>query len=236
MKTAFTAFALFALIALGAALVGENARRTHLTVRTIVDEEQVLATLARKRRKEPSTGVIRDAGRGRLSLVVDGRVVFAGFKLSDVTVATDGALALLCRTSAAMPIEKADLKTNDPSEVLEGSIGQVWVVTPDGAHRRQVSPKNMSASGPLISPDGRLVSFAGVILGDRNLPHAGIGLFVWHAQLDRLITTIVVRDTQGYMYPLEWTAQGDELWVYVDEGERNGGAVRLELIRPRFDP
>jgi hypothetical protein len=163
-----------------------------------VTEETAVEDLL-KRTMGMAVGEKRDLGGGREGLVLEGKVLFEGFQLGPARMSDSGRLTVASHGSDLPPLEEADLELHFKHGRLEVSTSTVWLIS-DGKQER-ISPPELHAQHPCISPDGTQIAYSGQTLDSRNLP-GNFGLYVYDVPSGR---TLAVRYKQPQRaIPLFW--------------------------------
>jgi hypothetical protein len=152
-----------------------------------------------KRTTEMAVGEKRDLGGKRESLVINGKVLFEGFQLGPARMSESGGVTVASLDSELPPLEDADLELHFKNGRLEASTSAVWLIR-DGI-KVQISPPELHAQHPCISPDGTQIAYSGQQIDGRKLPGA-FGLYVYDVPSGR--TLIVRYKKQQRAIPLFW--------------------------------
>jgi hypothetical protein len=163
-----------------------------------VTEEGVVEDLL-KRTMEMAVGEKRELGGKRESLVLNGKVLFEGFQLGPARMSESGGVTVASLDSELPALEDADLELHFKNGKLEASSSAVWLIR-DGKKER-ISPPELHAQHPCISPDGTQVAYSGQQLDGRKLPGA-FGLYVYDVPSGRTLT--VRYKKQQRAIPLFW--------------------------------
>ena len=129
-----------------------------------------------KRTMEMAVGEKRELGGHREHLVLNGKVVFEGFQLGPARISESGRVTLASQESDLPALEDADLAVHFKNGRLEASASAVWLLR-DGKQER-ISPPELHAQHPCISPDGTQIAYSAQLLDAQNLPRA-FGLYLY---------------------------------------------------------
>jgi hypothetical protein len=129
-----------------------------------------------KRTVEMAVGEKRELGGRREHLVLNGKVVFEGFQLGPARMSESGRVTLASQESDLPALEDADLGLHFKNGRLEASASAVWLLR-DGKQER-ISPPELHAQHPCISPDGTQIAYSAQLLDAQNLPRA-FGLYLY---------------------------------------------------------
>jgi hypothetical protein len=163
-----------------------------------VKEESAVEDLL-KRTMEMAVGEKREQGGHRESLVLNGKVLFEGFQLGPARMSDAGWVTVASLESELPALEDADLALHFKNGRLEASASAVWLIA-DGKKER-ISPPELHAQHPCISPDGSRIAYSGQELDSQNLPGA-FGLYLYDIPSGR---TLAVRyKRQQRAIPLFW--------------------------------
>lgn len=166
-------------------------------LREVTDETAVEDLL--NRTMEMAVGEKRGLGGNREHLVLNGKVVFEGFQLGPARMSESGTVTLASQESELPALEDADLALHFKNGRLEASASAVWLLR-DGKKER-ISPPELHAQHPCISPDGTQVAYSAQLLDAQNLPRA-FGLYLYDIASAR---TLAVRyKKQQRAIPLFW--------------------------------
>lgn len=166
-------------------------------LREVTDETAVEDLL--NRTMEMAVGEKRELGGNREQLVLNGKVVFEGFQLGPARVSESGRVTLASQDSELPALEDADLALHFKNGRLEASASAVWLLR-DGQTER-ISPPELHAQHPCISPDGTQIAYSGQVLDAQNVPRA-FGLYLYNVASGR---TLAVRyKKQQRAIPLFW--------------------------------
>jgi hypothetical protein len=166
-------------------------------LREVTDETAVEDLL--KRTTEMAVGEKRPAGGNRENLLLNGRVIFEGFQLGPARMSESGSVTVASQDSELPALEDADLALHFKNGRLEASTSAVWLLR-DGKQER-ISPPELHAQHPCISPDGRQIAYSAQQLDSQNLPRA-FGLYLYDIPTGR---TLSVRfKQQQRAIPLFW--------------------------------
>lgn len=162
-------------------------------------------------------GAVKDTANHTQQLFVGGKVVFEASQILRVrTVARDGTVAL------AAIIEAPSGTANKADEPTKPST--IWVIDPSGL-KRQVSPPNVNASTPLISPDSKRIAFTGVSVGTDGSEEAPL-LWVYDLTTKQYRKFAPSQKRDNYSVgAAEWSEDGHVLYVLEDYGETRGHMV-----------
>jgi hypothetical protein len=163
-----------------------------------VTDEAVVEDLLR-RTMEMAVGEKRELGGNRERLVLNGKVLFEGFQLGPARMSESGSVTVASHDSELRALEDADLALHFKNGRLEASASAVWLLR-DGKQER-ISPPELHAQHPCISPDGTRIAYSGQLLDSQNLPRA-FGLYLYDIASGR---TLAVRyKQQQRAIPLFW--------------------------------
>jgi hypothetical protein len=152
-----------------------------------------------KHTMKKEVGEKRALGGNREHLVLDGKVVFEGFQLGPARMSESGRITLAAHDSGLAAMDNADLALHFKNGRLEASASAVWLLR-DGKQER-ISPPELHAQHPCISPDGTQIAYSGQLLDAQNLPRA-FGLYLYDVASGR---TVAVRyKQQQRAIPLFW--------------------------------
>ena len=166
-------------------------------LREVTDETAVEDLL--NRTMGMAVGEKRELGDNREHLVLNGKVVFEGFQLGPARMSESGRVTLTSQDSELPALEDADLALHFKNGRLEASASSVWLLS-DGKKER-ISPPELHAQHPCISPDGTQIAYSGQVLDAQNLPRA-FGLYLYDVASGR---TLAVRfKKQQRAIPLFW--------------------------------
>ena len=183
----------------------------------VTDDPAAAAFLNKYDPKDQEVGVVTDTPSHTQQLFVNAKVIFEASQiLRRRTMAHDGTVVL------AAVIEE----THGPNDKTETTANPstVWMIDPSGS-KRQVSPPNVNASTPMISPDSKWIAFTGVSVGTDGSEEEPL-LWVYD------LTTSQYRkfgpSQKGHNYTVgaaEWSEDSKILYVLEDYGETRGHLV-----------
>jgi hypothetical protein len=166
-------------------------------IREIREESAVEDQL--KRTTEMAVGEKRNLGGKRESLVLNGQVLFEGFQLGPARISETGWVTVASLESELPPLEEADLALHFKNGRLEASASAVWLI--GNGKKERISPPELHAQHPCISPDGTQIAYSAQSLDSRKLPGA-FGLYLYDIPSGR---TLAVRyKQQQRAIPLFW--------------------------------
>lgn len=173
-------------------------------------------------------GIVKQAGSSRVELELeDGRRFAAALIGEGRSKANDGTVALDAVTSP----EGTSIKNIDGLEggvTTTGHPSEVWIMDPSGKVER-LSPSDVHASRPVISPDGRYVAFTAQYLVNGSL-HPKV-LLIKNRITGELSSYADRRHGADYeIAPVDWVDGGRVLRVIEDWGE-TGGHMKLKQVR-----
>lgn len=91
-------------------------------------------------------------------LDIDGTIVFRARRLRKAHGSENGWFTFLAYSG--WPAYQTDLSVVNGESVNAGASGEVWVIAPGGKPTR-ITPPNLDAISPSLSPDGRYLAFGG---------------------------------------------------------------------------
>ena len=198
------------------------------TVKTFANQAEITALL--KQEAGRKIGDIKQEPDGKQVLVMDGKKVFEGYVLGQVSKATNGTVAVSSFNALHNRIDDdadIDVKTGK----LTAAISSVWIIDASGAAHK-ITPDSMHATNPLISPDGQWVAFQSEALNASGIPQSQQ---VYVAPLDAGGTagpaTGLNLPSKGIIAPVMW--KDGQLAVVTNDDEYTGGfALTWVQIKP----
>lgn len=186
---------------------------------------RILATF-----RPPAAGTVEETAEGRFLFKKGDTMRFEAAQIGPVrSEAKDGSVALEAITAKdGKPLREAEVE--DGKVTTLGNAQEIWVVTPQGRSER-VSPENLHAEFPIISPDGRYVAFTARALVEGTLRAKTL---VIRDRVNGKLTSYADR-THGFDYEIkavDWVEDGNVLRVVEDWGE-TGGHLNLKEVRVR---
>ncbi len=175
-----------------------------------------------KKTMEMAVGEKRELGGRREHLVLNGKVVFEGFQLGPARMSESGRVTLASQESDLPALEDADLGVHFKNGRLEASASAVWLLR-DGKQER-ISPPELHAQHPCISPDGTLIAYSAQLLDPQNLPRA-FGLYLYDVASGS--TRSVRYKQQQRAIPLFW----QEGTLVVFEGGQESPTNQITFLR-----
>jgi hypothetical protein len=189
-----------------------------------VTEEKAVEDLL-DRTTKMAVGERRELGGNREHLVLNGKVIFEGFQLGRARMSESGRVTVASHDSELRALEDADLALHFKNGRLEASASSVWLLR-DGKQER-ISPPELHAQNPCISPDGTQIAYCGQLLDSRNLPTT-FGLYVYDIPSGR---TLAVRyKKQQRAVPLFW----QEGTLVVFEGGEEAPTNQVTFLKLAF--
>jgi hypothetical protein len=157
----------------------------------------------------------------------DGRKFKAAHIGEERSMADDGTLALDAITSPlGFPIKNID--ATEGGVTVEGNPSEIWIVNSDGKTER-LSPLNVHAKRPIISPDGRYVAYTAQYLVGGSL-YAKV-LIINDRKSGEISSYAERKHEADYeISPVDWVEGGKVLRVIEDWGE-TGGHMKLKEVR-----
>lgn len=180
--------------------------------------------------KAPAVGTVQKTPDGRFLFQKGDSMRFEAAHIGDTrSEAADGTVALEAITAeGGRPLREVD--RSEDKVGTEGNPQEIWVITPKGRSER-ISPENMHAVFPIISPDGRHVAFTARSLVDGNLRSK---VLLIRDRVNGKLSSYADR-SRGFDYEIkavDWVEDGAVLRVVEDWGE-TGGHINLKEIRVR---
>lgn len=202
---------------------GPAVPRTSLSASRLkeVTDETALEDLL-KRTSDMAVGEMHALGGNRQQLVIDGKVVFEGFQLGPARRSESGRVTLASQESGLPALEDADLALHFKNGRLEASASAVWLLS-DGKQER-ISPPELHAQHPCISPDGTQIAYSAQLLDAQNLPRA-FGLYLYDIPSGR--TRSVRYKQQQRAIPLFW----QEGTLVVFEGGQESPSNQVTFLK-----
>ncbi len=169
-----------------------------------------------------AVGEKRELGGNREHLLLNGKVVFEGFQLGPARMSESGVVTVASNESGLRALEDADLSLHFKNGRLEASPSVVWLLK-DGKQQR-VSPPELHAQHPCISPDGSQIAYGAQLLDAQNLPTT-FGLYLYDVASGR---TVAVRyKQQQRAIPLFW----QEGTLVVFEGGQESQTTQVTFLK-----
>jgi hypothetical protein len=178
----------------------------------------------------PSIGKVEPQGRGRCTLELpDGRR-FEATEIGSVrSEASNGTVAFEAITAAGGK-KLREVDKQESGVTTEGNPQEIWTLSREG-RSECVSPKNVHAEHPIVSPDGRYVAFTaravvGGVLRSKVLMIRDLSKGKFTSYADRS------RGADYEIKAVDWVEDGAVLRVMEDWGE-TGGHLKLKQVRVR---
>jgi hypothetical protein len=173
-------------------------------------------------------GTVKQVGPNRVELELgDGRR-FAATQIGEGrSEAEDGTVAFdAITTPEGTPIKEID--ATEGGVTTTGNPSEIWIIDKSGKPER-LSPPNVHASRPVISPDGRHVAFtAQYLIGGALLSKV---LMIKDRNTGELSSYAERKYGADYeIAPVDWVENGKVLRVIEDWGE-TGGHMKLKQVR-----
>jgi hypothetical protein len=178
-------------------------------------------------------GTVKQAGSNRVELELEDGRRFAATQIGEGrSEANDGTTAFdAITTPEGKPIKNIDAK--EGGVTTAGNPSEVWIIDKAGKAER-LSPPNVHAKRPVISPDGRHVAFTAQYLIGGAL-HSKV-LMVKDRSTGDLSSYAERRYGADYeIAPVDWVEGGKVLRVIEDWGE-TGGHMKLKQVRVQQRP
>lgn len=178
-------------------------------------------------------GRIVKTADNRQQLVLDDNTVFEARLIRDRTISRNGTLAVAAVFGKNPPLEseQSEVRYVDNVAILESSSMEVWVVREDKSSIK-ISPDNVHAKRPSISPDGTYVAYTGRKRDLRGIPGEEM-LYITNLATGEIVPYRGNGRKDSYMVsPGKWSDDGLTLAVLEDYGE-TGGHLTLQYLQVR---
>jgi len=187
----------------------------------VTDDPAVVAFLKNYDPIKQEVGDVKDTENHTQQLFINGKILFeANQIMRRRTMAQDGTIVLAAVKEASIePAVKTEIKT------LPSTI---WMIDPSGI-KKQVSPPNVNASTPLISPDGKRIAFTGISVGADGSEEEPL---LWVYDLTTKQYRKFASSKKGHDFSVgaaEWSADSKVLYVLEDYGETRGHMVMKHI-------
>jgi len=186
-------------------------------VKTSTSKADVLRLL--QRANSPIGKIIREQS-GKEILEVKGKNIFEGYHLGRASMSSNGTIVISSYNAQNHMLENADAIMNSKNGKLSSSIASIWLIKPEGA-TYQITPSNIHALNPLISPDGQVIAFTGELLNAQGIPQEA-QIYVVSPEGESLASLNLI--SKGHIVPVIWNK--DQLAIITNEEEN---AVNFEL-------
>lgn len=181
--------------------------------------------------KPPAVGAIKEGENGEVILELPGSRSFVATYIGAVrSESQDGTVALEAITVPNGYMIK-EVDAHDGGVSTAGNPSEIWIVNADGTSSR-VSPQDVHAKNPIISPDGRFIAFSAQYVTGNALH--GKFLMIADKTTMQINSYATKRSDSTYeIRPVDWVDDGKVLRVVEDWGE-TGGHMLLKQVRAAY--
>ena len=180
--------------------------------------------------EKDEVGTVRAVSDRIQQLYIGERLVFeAAHILKRRSISSDGTVALAAIIGDAKSGTKSDTLSPDDNALMDKGPSAIWIVD-SLAQKKRISPPSVTATLPLIAPDGHAIAFTGQKVSSVD-SESSCMLFVVDSKTGQCRTFGSREHLDNYIVSAaEWSDDGKLLYVLEDHGE-TGGHMVMKCVR-----